>query len=72
MPSWRELRRFCTQDGWELYKATDHDFFRKRDDDGTLRKTKVSRGSGEISRGLWKEILTNQLQVTMEYFNSKQ
>ena len=71
MPSWRDLNRFCKNDGWELYKATDHDYYRKRDNNGMLRKTKVSRSSGEISRGLWKEILSNQLQVTKEYFNSK-
>ena len=26
MPSWRELRRFCERDRWELYKDTDHYF----------------------------------------------
>ena len=71
MPSWRDLSRFCKQDGWELYKSTDHDFYRKRYADGTWRHTKVSRGSGEIGRGLWRAILSNQLKVTIEYFNSK-
>ena len=71
MPSWKDLKRFCEQDGWELYKSTDHDFFRKRSVDGALRRTKVSRGTGEISRNLWREILNNQLQVSIDYFNSK-
>ena len=71
MPSWGDLRRFCKQDEWELYKSTDHDFYRKRENDGNLKRTKISRSSGEISRGLWWEILNNQLQVTQEYFNSK-
>jgi hypothetical protein len=71
MPSWRDLRRFCKQDGWELYKSTDHYYYRKDSLGGTPKYTKVSRGTGEIGRGLWKEILTNQLQVTKEYFNSK-
>lgn len=71
MPSWKELKRFCERDGWELYKNTDHYFYRKIDKDGNLRFTKVSRGNGEIKGFLWKEILKKQLGVTEEYFNSK-
>jgi hypothetical protein len=71
MPSWRDLKRFCEHDGWILYKDTDHYYYRKIDDDGSIRQTKVSRGTGEISKNLWKEILNHQLYVTKEYFNSK-
>ncbi|NLB19006.1 MAG: type II toxin-antitoxin system HicA family toxin [Syntrophomonadaceae bacterium] len=71
MPSWRDLRRFCEADGWELYKRTDHDSFRKTMPDGTLKRTKVSRGSGEIGAKLWRLILKKQLQVTQEYFNRR-
>ena len=71
MPSWRELKRFCERDGWELYKDTDHYYFRKMDDDGNLRITKVSKGTGEIYGNLWNIILKKQLQVSKEYFNSK-
>lgn len=69
MPSWNELKRFCVRDGWELYKSTDHFYYRKREVDGTVKRTKVSRGSGEIRGHLWREILKKQLQVTEEYFN---
>ena len=69
MPSWRELKRFCERDGWELYKDTDHYFYRKDTDSGTPRFTKVSKGSGEIPKHLWARILTKQLCVTKEYFN---
>ena len=55
MPSWRDLKRFCERDGWELYKNTDHYFFRKIDENGNLRFTKVSRGTGEIKGFLWNE-----------------
>ena len=48
MPRWKELKRFCERDGWEMYKNTDHYFYRKVDEDGTLRLTKVSKGSGKI------------------------
>lgn len=71
MPRWKELKRFCDRDGWELYKDTDHYFYRKTDDNGNIRLTKVSKGSGEIHSHMWREILKKQLQVTQEYFNSK-
>ena len=71
MPRWKELKRFCDRDGWELYKDTDHYFYRKTDEYGNIRMTKVSKGSGEIHTRMWKEILRRQLQVTQEYFNSK-
>ena len=29
MPRWKDLKRFCERDGWELYKNTDHYFFKK-------------------------------------------
>jgi hypothetical protein len=69
MPSWRDLQRFCDRDGWELYKDTDHYFYRKLMDDGTLKQTKVSKGTGEIGHALFRRILKKQLQVTIEYFN---
>jgi len=69
MPNWRELKRFCERDGWELYKDTDHYFYRKTMDDGSLKRTKISKGTGEISSRLWKDILKKQLQVDEAYFN---
>jgi len=71
MPSWRDLKRFCESDNWDLFKDTDHYYFRKQDDDGHVRYTRVSKGTGEIDKGLWQRILKKQLQVSMEYFNSK-
>lgn len=71
MPRWRELKRFCDNDGWELYKDTDHYYYRKILGDGTVLYTKVSKGSGEIQSKLWLRIRNQQLKVTQEYFNSK-
>ena len=71
MPKWKELKRFCDRDGWELYKDTDHYYYRKMDPDGTIRRTKISKGSGEIHRAMWHEIRNKQLRVSQEYFNSK-
>ena len=56
MPRWKELKRFCDRDGWELYKDTDHYFYRKMNDDGNIKLTKVSKGSGEIRPHMWREI----------------
>lgn len=70
MPTWKELKRFCERDGWEPYKTgADHFYFRKRDDDGNVRRVKVSMGTGEIHGHLWRQILKKQLCVTLEYFN---
>jgi len=71
MPSWKELKRFCENDGWELYKTTYYYFYRKIDASGNIRRTKVSMGSGEIEKNLFSIILKKQLVVTKEYFNSK-
>lgn len=71
MPSWKELKRFCENDGWILYKDNDHYYYRKIENDGTIRRTKVSKGTGEIGHYLWKEILKKQLGVTQEEFNKK-
>ena len=70
MPTWKELRRFCERDGWELVRDTDHYFYRKFED-GIYKSTKVSKGTGEIKHHLWREILHKQLKVTLEYFNDK-
>ena len=61
MPSWRDLRRFCERDGWELYKDSDHYFYRKVETDKT-RKTKVSKGTGEIERRMWQDILKSSFR----------
>jgi hypothetical protein len=70
VPSWKELKRYCDRDGWELYRETDHYFYRKILPDGTIYRTKISKGSGQIGPALWKEILKRQLHTTQEHFNS--
>lgn len=71
MPKWTELRRYCERDGWELYKDTDHYYYRKVLEDGSVLRTKVSKGGGEIRYHLWREILSKQLCTTQEEFNKK-
>lgn len=69
MPRWKDVKRYCERDGWELYKVTDHYFYRKVLEDGSILRTKVSKGSGEIQYHLWREILNKQLKTTQEQFN---
>lgn len=72
MPNWREIERFCRRNDWEEVKKKGHHiYFRKIMNDGTVKRTKVSRGTGEVQGHLWKEILKKQLQVTEEEFNAK-
>ena len=71
MPKWKDLKRFCENDGWDLYKDTDHYYYRKILPDGTVLRTKVSKGSKEIDKNLWKAILKKQLMTTQEEFNKK-
>lgn len=71
MPSWKELKRYCENDGWILYKETDHFYYQKTLDDGSILRTKVSMGSGEIGKHLFQEILKRQLKTTKEEFNKK-
>lgn len=71
MPTFKELKRFCENDDWELFKDTDHEYYRKLLPDGTYKRTKVSRNPKEISPTLFKRILKQQLRVSKEYFNSK-
>lgn len=71
MPTWKELKRYCEKDGWELYKDTDHYYYRKVKENGDLLRTKVSKGTGEIGKNLFNEILKKQLHITKEEFNAK-
>lgn len=70
MATWKELDRYCQNDGWECYKITDHKFYRKKEGN-ELRLTKVSFGSGEIPKQLFNYIVKQQLNTTKEEFNKK-
>jgi len=70
LPRFADLKRYCERTGWELFRSTDHYWYRKVTDDGRLLVTKVSRSLGkEISPGLWRHILKRQLEITQAEFN---
>ena len=71
-PSFDDLRRFCEIDGWEELQrvrggAGDHRRYRKVLADGTILRTRVSHGRGEIGDpGLWARIWREQLGLERE------
>ena len=71
MPNPRDHKRFCDNEGRELYKQTDHYFYRKVLPDGEVLRTMISMNDKEYSPTLFTEILKRQLHCTMEYFNSR-
>ena len=64
MPNWRDLRRFLENDGWTYVRDAVDSIYTKRLDDGTILRTRVSKGTGEIGKALFARILKQQLKVT--------
>lgn len=68
-PTLAELKRFCEQDRWDSKKRTDHWRFTKKMPDGTLARTKVSLGAGQLNDPrLFAAILRDQLRVSADEF----
>lgn len=74
-PSWDDIRRFCTVEGWESTHESrgsmrrDHDRYRLRLPDGRILRTRASHGRGSIGdRALIVRILRHQLEVTEQEF----
>ncbi|MDR2610916.1 MAG: hypothetical protein LBC58_05615 [Clostridiales Family XIII bacterium] len=71
MPSWKDLDKFLRNDKWTHLpqnSGTDKTYV-KYLPDGEILRTRVSRSSAEIGKGLFASILKNQLHVSKEYFN---
>jgi hypothetical protein len=47
MPSWKELKRFCDRDQWDLYKDTDH-FINLARDTRLIPVFRIKGNAGEI------------------------
>lgn len=75
-PTYENLRDFCRIDGWDDLsktrpgrqgRALDHDRYEKRLDDGSILKTKVLRGRGQLGDPtLWRHIWRDQLGLESE------
>ena len=65
MPGWADMRRFLDRHAQLVRHGGNHDLYCYN---GKI--IRVSRGSGEIDRNLWKRILRQQLGITQEEFNA--
>ena len=65
MSDWSELRRYMNKHAERLREGSNHILYRYKG-----RMIRVSRGSGEIGRDLWRDILKHQLGLTQEEFNA--
>ena len=71
MPKKQQVRQYVrkARNGWEFWKDTDHEYYRKRLADGTYIVLKLSHGNGEIPAPVWKNML-KQMHITQEEFNA--
>lgn len=68
-PKFGDLKRFCDKNGWIMVRNTDHWYYEKALNDGTLLRTKISHAlSKEIPQNLWDRILRKQLHITEKDF----
>jgi len=68
-PKFRDLKKYCENNGWVMIRNTDHWYYEKVLADGTLLQTKVSHAvHKEIPSNLWKLILKKQLKISEEEF----
>ena len=68
-PKFKDLKRYCDNNGWTLVRDTDHYYYEKMLADGTLLKTKVSHAiRKEIPKTLWERIVKHQIKTTEKQF----
>ena len=71
-PKFRDVKRYCENNGWALIRNTDHFYYEKVLLNGTVLRTKVSHAlHKEIPSHFWQRILKHQLQVTEDEFWTK-
>jgi predicted RNA binding protein YcfA (HicA-like mRNA interferase family) len=71
MPSWKDYERFLKNDGWKALprnSGVDRAYV-KQLSNGAVLRTRVSKSSKEIGKGLFASMLKNQAVVSKEYFN---
>jgi predicted RNA binding protein YcfA (HicA-like mRNA interferase family) len=70
--SWKELRRFLENDGYVMVRhGSRDDIYEKVMPTGEIHRVRVSKGTGEIEKGLFSRILKQQIFVTKEEFNER-
>ncbi|MBD8069453.1 type II toxin-antitoxin system HicA family toxin [Bacillus sp. PS06] len=71
MASWKDLRKFLVNDGYVLIRHGRDDIYEKTLPNGEIKRVRVSKGTGEIGKGLFSRILKQQLGVDKEEFNER-
>ncbi|RKL67116.1 hypothetical protein CR203_11410 [Salipaludibacillus neizhouensis] len=71
MASWKDFRKFLLNDGWIFVRhGSRDDIYEKELPNGEILRTRVSKSSGEIGKGLFSQILKKDLGgITKEEFN---
>ena len=64
MPRWKELKRFCEKDGWELFKDTDHYYYRKIDEDGSINFAAKISGKGGATPAFPEEGKEYEIEIS--------
>ena len=68
-PKFGDLKRYCDRNRWVLVRDTDHWYYERVLNDGTVLRTKVSHAiSKEIPKNLWERILRKQLHINEQDF----
>ena len=64
MSRWKDLVRFLDRNAVFIRHGSNHDIYLYNG-----KRIRVSRGSGEIDKNTWQDILKHQLRMTQEEFN---
>ena len=65
MPKWQDLRRFLERNADAVRHGGKHDIYTYKG-----QTIIVSRGSGEISKDMWRSILKHELGITYKEFKA--
>jgi predicted RNA binding protein YcfA (HicA-like mRNA interferase family) len=69
MASWRDLELFLKRTGWVLLRENGKDKrFEKTLASGEILICSVSKGTGEIGKGLFARILKHQIRCDKNFF----
>ncbi|WP_414694840.1 type II toxin-antitoxin system HicA family toxin [Paenibacillus sp.] len=69
MPSWDDFETWLKRNGWKKLREGRDTIYEKTDSNGNVRRTRVSKGSGEIGKGLFRRILKQQLGIDKDTYD---
>lgn len=68
-PRFKDLKRYCDNNGWAMVRNTDHWYYEKVLANGIVLRTRVSHAiHKEIPKGIWEKILKKQLQISEDFW----